>query len=243
MKRRELLTSVGLASCVLAGCTGSRDGESEPGDATDESDSEGGEENNSSSEVTYQECEERFILLSALPDPAKEEATTAYEDGKYETESELVLSKVIDIDDSYLRFSALSDDDRDWYAPVVEEEADVSALRIERERPPSGITPRLDNNTGENVVVEIQVEDREDDEVIIDDVLELAADDSTRLNESVDYRLGGYEANISAKKGAETLVSEGISWNLSLSLADLVIYIEEDGVSKVWAEQKLPICE
>ena len=243
MKRRELLTSVGLASCVLAGCTGRRDGGSEPVDATDESDSEGGEENNSSSEVTYQECEERFILLSALPDSAKEEATTAYENGKYETESELVLSKVIDIDDSYLRFSALNDDDRDWYAPVVEQEADVSVLRLERERPPSSITPRLDNNTGENVVVEIQVEDREDDEVIIDDVIELSADDSTRLNGSVDYRLGGYEANISAKKGAETLVSEEISWNLSLSLADLVIYIEEDGVSKMWAEQKLPICE
>ena len=243
MKRRALLTSVGLASCVLAGCTGSRDGESEPGDATDESDSEASEEDNSSSEVRYQECEERFIFLSALPDPAKEEATTAYEDGRYETESELVLSKVIDIDNSYLRFSALSDDDRNWYAPIVEQEADVSVLRFERERPPSSITPRLDNNTDENVVVEIQVEDREDDEVIIDDVIELSADDSTRLNGSVDYRLGGYEANIRVKKGAETLVSEEISWNLSLSLADLVIYIEEDGVSKMWAEQKLPICE
>ena len=87
MKRRKRLSGIGVLASGLSGCLGTLSGE-----------------NNS---VEYEQCGLSYIDIADLPGPARKEVTTAIGEGVYQTDGELVLPEVMDIERSYLTFSAV----------------------------------------------------------------------------------------------------------------------------------------
>ena len=107
MNRRTVLAGCGVLAGGFAGCLG----------------------------ADYEQCE-GIVKFSALPEAAREEVSSALEDGPYETDGDLTLTEVLDVDEgrlvreylyvsSYLRH----------YDIEIETDGDVTRLRVEETIP------------------------------------------------------------------------------------------------------------
>lgn len=111
MNRRTLLTAISGGAATVAGCTGG-----------DEDDGR-----------KYEECDRRFLDYRILPRDVKAEVDTAFNEGRYESDEELLWEQV-----AGPRLEALARDGS-YYAPQVDVENSVHILQFEE------ITPQYDS--------------------------------------------------------------------------------------------------
>ncbi|MFC6718319.1 hypothetical protein ACFQGT_11820 [Natrialbaceae archaeon GCM10025810] len=100
MNRRTLLATVG-ATVGIAGCTENLQSETFGDDSTDQDD--------------YEQCDEEILLFEHLPDDVKTEVETAFEEGEYRTDGELLYEQV-----ASSNVEALRRNDLYWEAHVDE---------------------------------------------------------------------------------------------------------------------------
>ncbi|WP_290813861.1 hypothetical protein [Halovivax sp.] len=200
MKRRSLLAGVGTTTAALAGCLSGAVGEDE---------SDGGEV------VESERCGREFVGVdSAFPAAAETELAVALEEGVYETEDDLVVPKIIDVDETYLRESGT------FYAVEVEAEGDVNRFRIE-ETLPETEPVAIRNNAESDFTFDVRIEyaattDREVDvetegELLVEESVTVPAGREVELGGDVEYRYGMYRAVIEV---AELELRTGETWRM-----------------------------
>ena len=188
MNRRAFLASTGaVSSAFVAGC----------------SDEVGRTE--------YEECPQTVILGENLPDEADKEVTTALEDGSYETDGDLHLAELMDPNSSYVRIDPEDPDGPPWtriyYRPVIESGNGTTRLTLEEAIPtvPGSIsaTNALDGDVTVSITVEWEpYSDSFDEEVLVDDDFEIAAERSATLI-SGEFRYGKYSAAVDFHSGKD----------------------------------------
>ncbi|WP_124191305.1 hypothetical protein [Natrarchaeobius oligotrophus] len=216
MKRRTLLGSVSVSVAPFAGCLsaiGTENGESDDGD-DDSADEPAGDDDSadepdgeSTADVDYERCENRIVSVSNVPEPAADEATTAVDDGEYETDGELLLPEVIAVDDAYL-----SRDD-EYYRAEIAENADATILRLTEAVPVFAEPVTLENVTDETVSVTLTVTREESDEVVLEEADDLEPADRIVLNEDVEFHYGTYRMEVDGDD-----LSEDGTWDLTWEL-------------------------
>lgn len=192
MNRREYLAlNSGL---LLTGCTslGTPTGpDSEP----------------SASSTPYEKCNNTFVRIESLPTPAKEEAMTAITEEVYETDGELILPEVIDIDTAYLHGGGTM-----YYKMTVTSGDGLIRLRAERVQPKRTGLPTLVNRMETDVTVDIHVTSW--NELMFEDTITLASGTEANLDDGTAYRYGGYQATLTISTGKETREEE-VGWRVN----------------------------
>lgn len=206
MKRRILLAAASFSLTGFAGCIGS---------LSEENDRETEEKSD-----PYEQCEDNFIHTRYLPDSAKDEAIAAMEDGVYETENELILPKVIKIDDSYL--FRTTDDSIYYYQMTVESNGSMTLLRAE-ETSPEASSISMRNYSNNDCTFDLRIEYEGD--LLIEETVDIPAQETINLDNDINYQFGSYRAEIvvHSMEGSE---GREMSWEVSpgLSQAQIVIF-------------------
>lgn len=149
----------------------------------------------------FGECGRMMIRIHWLPEPARLEAETALENGRYETDAEPYLPHLLNPDDSYLVFE--EDDGRTEYRLRVERDGAMAILGLEETIASWGEAPlAVENDTGESVTVSIRVERTRTEETIVDETLTVDPDADAET-EAFDRELGSYTATIDADEIAD----------------------------------------
>ena len=115
MNRRTLLTAISVGAATVAGCTG-----------RDEND-----------ERKYEECKLRIIYYRDLPEDVKTEVDTAFDEGQYESDEELLWQQVAGPDVEALKRGET------YYSPQVDVDDDVHVLQFEETTPQYDSTKHL----------------------------------------------------------------------------------------------------
>ncbi|ELY37821.1 hypothetical protein [Natronorubrum tibetense] len=196
-----------MATAALAGCL-----------STNNEDNTG--------EVTYEQCTNRVVSPDDLPELAKDEANTAIETGKYESESGLLLPDVIDVGNAFL--SVNDDDDTVYYEMVVTEQENIKRLELEKSAPsanPVSMVMGMENpDYNERIEAYVYIEN--EGEALVDEPVTLDPDERVRLNGNREYRYGKYRAKITAEiDGSE--VSDEIEWTVSNHIMQPELYISD----------------
>jgi len=193
MKRRKLLLSVGAVTSSFPGCLGSRNTDTD---------------NN----TEYERCALTYVPFIDLPTPAKEEVSTAIENDGFVTDGELVLSEVIDIDESYIT----DHEENGWIYYDMTAITDDSVIRLHADEthPKKTDLPTVENGMGTEVTIDIRIEYEGDP--VFEDRMSLAAgevlgDIEDRHYNQDDYRYGQYQGifKIKTKEGIRV---EEVSW-------------------------------
>lgn len=213
MKRRLVLTAIGVTACGFAGSLGTFDGDDDGDDRTE-----------------YETCPNTIVRVGSLPDPAEDEATAALESGSYETEGELALTDAIAVDESYLRWRD------DYYAAEIEDDGDVTRLRLEEASPPADPV-RIENGTDEAVTLEVRIE--YEGEPLLEQTVSVPADDSVSLD-GPDYRFGSYHAVFELPARSERLVED---WTVDESQFQAFVDIDADDVQVAQGAPQVATCE
>ncbi|RKD95717.1 hypothetical protein [Halopiger aswanensis] len=209
MKRRPLLATAGAAACSFTGCLGALSREED---------------------VEYETCPNTIVRVGSLPDPAETAVTAALEDGSYETDGELVLTRAIDVDESYLRWH-----DR-YYAAVVERDNGTTRLRLEETAPPADPV-RLENGTDEDATLEVRIE--YEGEPLLERTVTVPADESIAL-EGPDYRFGSYRAEIELPARSERIVD---TWTVDEGRFQAFVDIDDDDLRVAQGYAQVAGCE
>lgn len=210
MKRRALLSAASCVSAGVAGCLRTRNTQS------------GGSE--------YEKCNNTFVQLVSLPTPAEEEAMTAITEEVYETDGELILTEVIDIDSTYLHGGGTM-----YYKMTVTSDDGFIRLRAERVRPKRTGLPAIVNGMETDVTVDIHVTCG--DELVFEDTITLASGTKTNLDYGTAYRYGGYQATLTISTDTDTREEE-VGWRVNHihGLGEIVLSRDDvrmtDGPSK-----------
>lgn len=216
MKRRDLLLGTSVVTTGFAGCLSSRD--------------------NVTTDSEYETCPNTFV--HRLPAPAEKEATAAIEKGRYETDGNLVLPEVMNIDKSYL---VRYDDGYIYYKMSDTTNDGVAVLKATESTPKETVLPEMTNKMKSNVTVDIRIKYGTD--LIFGDSIDLSAGETTDLDKSSDYPYGRYTATVKVYDGEEPREKE-VTWinNHIQGVGDIVISADDvmvgDGPSAArnWCE-------
>lgn len=140
----------------------------------------------------FDECGRLVIRLHEVPEQARVEVETALEDGVYETDDELLLPHLLDVDESYLAIE--EENGRTEYQAHVD--ASGTVLELEETIPSWGEDPlAFENDSEETVTVDVTVVRDRTDETVVDESLtiEPGAEADT---EPFDRQFGSYTASI-----------------------------------------------
>lgn len=224
MKRRALLT--GHTTTAFAGCL-SRDDYESSGSQNDGQDTQSDSQNSQNDSQEYEQCNDYTISLKGLPEPARDEAIAALENGEYETEGELVLRNVMDIDESYVRSHNHDNDDGVsvyYYSPEVEEEGEITRLKLKETKPSVKENIPLRNKGNDNVMVDVLIKYTTEKEILIDETFELSPGEEIELGgDGSDWRYGDYHVEITATTDDAELYRES---KISFDWGDVSYYIE-----------------
>ena len=224
MKRRSLLAGTAVAAVCVAGCL-SDDGE--PG--YDDGRGDSGEDDGDGSgvdAVAYEQCENRIVRVSRLPEPAEQEALAALEDDGYETDGEPVLAEVIDVDEAYLEH------DEVYYEVDIETDGDTTRVHLTTALPTFREDVVLENVTDDELTVDVRVEHEETDDVLLEETFTLAAGGSVTLTDEIEFSFGTYHATLDGDDLAEDGTWE-IEWELDQRFESGYAYplqLDEHGV-------------
>jgi len=188
MKRRNLLAGIPLVATGLSGCLSRR--ANEQNDSTD-----------SDEQIDYEKCTEESVSVGDLPSAAEDEVRAAIKDNEYETDGELILAKVVNVEDSYL------EDDIDgepiYYKATVETDNDTTRLFIEKIVPKyrkGGILIR--NQTEKDLTVDILIE--YDGDLFFEESIDIPTGTTFEIEGESEYRWGDYHADISLPNEQKT---------------------------------------
>lgn len=232
MKRRDLLAAASITTVLTAGCLSGSDNvngeQSEDNSSAD--DDESADEN--SDDIEYERCDARFVHISALPDPAEEEARRAIEDGEYEIDDRLLLSEVVNI------FTAVFIDGPTYYSGITEHDGDEMRLLMEEIRPqtqPLTLQNYADKDVTANVRIEL------DGDVLVDESVEIEASEAVPLGDDDQYRFGSYYAEV---KIEELELEDDMSWRVNESSHHSDISFDEQSLFREFQEDSSPLyCE
>ena len=144
----------------------------------------------------FEECGKLVIRINRLPEPARVEAETALEDGRYTTDDEPYLPHLLDPEESYLAVE--EDDERTEYQLRVEQDGDTTFLELEKTIASWGEEPlTIRNDTDESVTIDIRVERNRTDEIVVDETLTIDPN-SEAETDAFDREFGSYTATIEA---------------------------------------------
>lgn len=209
MNRRQLLAGTGLSlSTSLAGCLGNIS-------------------TGSDGEQAYDECSLSIVGIDWLPEPAKKEATTALDDGIYESDDSLILDDVMNTDAAYLR---REDEYYEYYEPVIETEDGTTTLRLTEAHPATNENLTVVNRADEQRTVTLRL--ILNDETVFADEFELdpfksdSYSDEATVSDEVDWRLGVYRVEVET----ETLSAE-TDWEVDQIGNGYVLRVDDDGIS------------
>lgn len=153
----------------------------------------------------FEECSKLVIRIHRLPEPARIEAETALEDGRYETDEEPYLPNLLDPEESYL--ATEEDDERTEYRLYVEQDGETTTLELEETIASWGEEPlTIENNTDEPVTADINVERSRTEEIVVDETLTIDTD-SEAETEAFDREFGSYTATIETDE-----IDDEIGW-------------------------------
>ncbi len=200
MKRRALLT--GASAAMLAGClTGSNNGDGS----------------------NYEQCDAKFIRIDELPGSAQEEVMAAIENDEYETDNNLILPKLLDIDESYLVYS---DDEPSlhrnaiYYSMTIEKHGDEKRLLLDKEYPPVNERLGVVNKTDDDLSLEVRIEHKGKQEILVEETIKLKSVDGEEPPDiytsgshnhhfdDVDYRYGPHRAKLRGENFSEEFTWE-----------------------------------
>ncbi|WMT09847.1 hypothetical protein NP511_09505 [Natrinema thermotolerans] len=120
MNRRTLLTSISVGAATVAGCTG-------------------GVENDETGRK-YEECNLPALQYGTLPEDVRAEVDTAFNEGQYETDGELLWQQVAGPGVEFLKKGGpWYTPDGTYYTPQVDSDNGVHTLQFEE------TTPQLDS--------------------------------------------------------------------------------------------------
>lgn len=207
MDRRAFLTGLGgAATAGVAGCIGNLPGITPPPDS-------------------FEQCETLTVGIEQLPDPARNEVETAYENDQYETGDELYLPNVIDIETTYIER-----DSEYFLQATVESSEGTNRLTVSRTTPTWGESSLdLTNDTDDPHTVGIRVlrqqnwqEDEE--ELVVETTVELDDDETVTIGE-FDRKFGVYSAEATINGSVyqttwEEEASQGVLRELGISRRD-----------------------
>jgi len=228
MKRRELLLSTGGVAVGLSGCFENHNGEKDDPESLANST---GKDNT----MEYEQCT-GIVFLENLPKRAEEEVNTAIEKGVYETDGELRLSSVLDIDKARLMEGI---DSTTYYEIDVTTDAGITRLRIE-EKPLKTDLPMVKNGLEDDVTIDLRITLRGEG-LILEDTINLAAGGSATLDEGEEYRYGRYRATFKIQT-RENVREEEVTWSQSIDSKTGQLTIHSDGVGRAGSDAELGDC-
>lgn len=151
----------------------------------------------------FEECGKLVIRVHRLPEPARIEAETALEEGRYETDDEPYLPSLLDPEESYLAVER--EDSRTEYRLLVEREAETTVLELEETIASWGEESlTIENDTDDTVTVDIRVTRNRTEELVVDETLTI--DPGSEANtEPYDREFGSYTASIETDEFADEI--------------------------------------
>lgn len=186
MNRRKFLLGVVVVASSFSGCLGSR---------------------NNDTNIEYEQCDLSYVPLVDLPTPVKEEVNTAIKNEVYETDGELVLSEVIDIDESYI--TEYEENEWVYYDMTITTDTGVTRLRADETHPKTSL-PAVENRMETEVTVDIRIEYEGD--LVFKDEISLAEGEVKDYRYSqAGSRYGQYRAIYKIKTGKGSREEE-VSW-------------------------------
>jgi hypothetical protein len=195
MKRRNLLAGIPLVATGFSGCLSGR--------TNDQNDSQ-----RTAEQINYEECSKYIVDVGNLPSAAEDEVRAAIEDEGYETDDELILTKVIDIDQSYLEEDI--NGETFYYEATVETDDGSTRLFIEKVVPEHREGPITIWNTTENdLTVNIRIEYEGD--LFFEESIEIRAGETFEVKGESKYRYGVYHAEINVPN-EETITENENTW-------------------------------
>lgn len=142
----------------------------------------------------FDRCEKLVIRIENLPDPAREEAALALEEGRYETDDELYLPHVMPLSESYLAEGEA--DDEEYYVATVDRDGATTTLEVEPTIPSWGSESLIvANDTDDRVTAEIRVDRRRHSETVVEETLSIPPDEDARTR-PFDRVFGTYRVEI-----------------------------------------------
>ena len=202
MDRRQFLALSGLGISGLAGCIGN-----------------GGEIMGRQPE-SFQRCPTLSWPISELPDPARNEAEAALEEGVYETDSELYLPHLLDADQSYLEKE--TGGEKKYYKIEITEDGQTTQLKLVETIPSWGVDPlKIENQTAEPLELDVQVVRNREDEIILESSVEIEPNKEIPIGD-YDRRFGRYTATVDIEGSQHT-----VSWWEDREIPDSVTLVLE----------------
>lgn len=195
MKRRNLLAGIPLVATGFSGCLGGRTTEQ--------------------NEINYEECTERDVVkVENLPSAAEDEVRAAIEDGGYETDGELVLTKIDGILQLYLEDDV--NGNTIYYETTVRTDNGSTRLFVEKTWPKHRGRIRIENYTEIDLTADLRVEHEGD--LFLEKSVDIRAGEDIQAGEKIeveaesDYRWGEHYGEVSVENDGK-IYSDDETWN------------------------------
>lgn len=230
MKRREILFAAGTVTLSFSGCMGDvNSGNTE----TESPNTKQRDKDTEERDIEYEQCSLTIIPVGILPEPAKKEANAAIEVGVYETDNELVLSEVMNFDESYIYAS-------EYYNMSVSNEDGVTRLHSEETLPKIDHPGSVSNQMDTDATVTLRL--RHEGESILEETFDIAAGETVILDDEAEYRYGSYTARLTISTTNDTR-RDAVSWEYGYTKKDAQINISADSITVRQLRADLPVCE
>lgn len=208
MNRRRLLIGTGiLLSTATAGCL--------------ESNFTGNDSTGNNDNPTYDECSLSIIEIDDLPEPAKNEATTALEDEIYESEGSLVLEDIMDTNESHLPHEG---EYYEYYEPVIDTEDGTTTLRLTEAHPETDDSLTVVNQSDKQRTITLRLV--LSDETVFRDEFKLDPDKESTVDDEVNWRLGVYRVEVET----ETISAE-TEWEIDEFGSGHYLQVDDEEIS------------
>lgn len=217
MDRRTFLTGAGLATAALAGCLDGAGGRG-PRD------------------ISVDERCSGYVLVSSLPEPADEEATTAIENGVYETDREPMLPELIDVDATRLVVDDARKDDGRYYDISTESADSVTRLHAEETLPETNEV-NVRNRTETELTIDIHLE--YEDDPLLEETLTLESGRIVSLDDA-EYRYGTYHVELTAPD-VDLAVTD--TWTVDESRTQALINVDRNDIFIGQTVSESPYCD
>lgn len=233
MRRRPLVTTLGVGALSVSGCLSDADDENSSSD--DETASNDDEATSSDEDRRYRECPREVVPYEQFPADVRAEIDAALE-GRYET-SRVVLRDAMDVSESYLSV------DETYYDPSVDAEGSQETLTLRRVEPKALPEPRPvsveHDREGKRTVAITVVAD--DGTVLIDERRELRGGSRVEFGDTT--RVGTHECRVTlaADDGTETDLTTSV--RIDESRFSVVVLIEGDDLRVSGTVAELGVCQ
>ena len=223
MNRRTLLAGVSFSTVVVAGCIGGNAVRGvTPTEDRGDADDDQSDDEDTHAPVEYERCDNRIVRVHRLPDPAEEEATTAIEEGAYETDGDVLLAEVIHVEDVYLRHHGV------YYEPTITEDGGITRVTVTETRPVFEESVTLENMLDAEVTIEIRVEHEETDELLVEETRVVEAGDTITFNDEDSFPYGSYHVTVT-RNGRSDDVSFSLDQRFESGVA-FPVELDENGL-------------